>query len=150
MTSIVLGIFGNLIVVFLFSGCSLKYFDPQYYKFLSLNKESGKFICNEKLYKEINFRYADGYPKRFSNGYALETYFKEIQISKRIKNDYFEIFYKNGDTKNLVFVINSYIYIGYGLWLEGDEGAGFRWETKKEFGGLMELPIIYKEQKEQQ
>ncbi|MCI7411565.1 MAG: hypothetical protein MSS67_07685 [Helicobacter bilis] len=140
-------IFGILAIMFLVSGCSFKYFDPQWYEFLSLNKEAGKFIYDEKLYKEINFRHIDGYPKTFSNGYTLETYFKEIQINSRIKNEYFEIFYKNGDMKNLVFVINSYTYSGYGLWLEGDEGRGFRWENKKEFGGLTELSIIHKEQR---
>ena len=145
MINAILAIFGILVAIFVLSGCSFKYFDPQYYKFLSLNKKAGKFIYNEKLYKEINFRHIDGYPKTFSNGYTLETYFSETQISKRIKNEYFEIFYKNGNTKSLVFVINSYTYIGYGLWLEGDEGRGFRWENKREFGGLMELPIIHKE-----
>lgn len=44
-------IFGILAIMFLVSGCSFKYFDPQWYEFLSLNKEAGKFIYEKNYIK---------------------------------------------------------------------------------------------------
>lgn len=47
-------IFGILAIMFLVSGCSFKYFDPQYYEFKSLaEKESGFYVAEPKFFDEI-------------------------------------------------------------------------------------------------
>lgn len=51
MWGLVLSVFGILFMACVFSGCSFKYFDPQYYKFKRLCKKEAKgLVLNNILF----------------------------------------------------------------------------------------------------
>ncbi|ARJ56095.1 hypothetical protein [Campylobacter cuniculorum] len=94
------------LLLFLAGGCSYKYMDPQYYEFESLcYLNAGKVLIGNE-------------PKNFIYG----DHIIHKQINKSIKEISFQKFYNN----QLVFYQNdTYLYDNYGIFLEGDEGAGF-------------------------
>ncbi|RDU59981.1 hypothetical protein CQA53_11135 [Helicobacter didelphidarum] len=149
MSYSILSIIGILVAVVMFSGCGFRYFDPQYYEFKRLvEKESGVYVINEQIYDE--WRYELSNSTLLSNGYTLYTDFSEeyTKIDSRIL---MEISHKKSYTDNLgkTHIISydiAFNYLDYGIFLKGDEGRGFWWETKKEMGGAMELKKKYMEQ----
>ena len=131
--SAILGIFGILAIMFLLSGCSFKYFDPQWYKFKSLvKKESGFYIYDKDLFQEYNKK---GVKNILSNGYDVKYNTDETirQLDSRL-TEYkrFEVYYIDSSGKeHIISYIKGFTYTHYGLWLKGDEGRGFYWETKE-------------------
>ena len=131
MTSIVLGIFGILVVVFLFGGCSLKYFDPQYYECGSLaKKESGIYIVNEIMYEILT-------KKQGNTTFVVDRKTDSVEstdygrIKSAIDLKYCFLDETNQktmicDDKHLVYYHKIFVYRNPGFWITGDEGSGFR------------------------
>ena len=97
-------------IIFLAGGCSFKLIDPQYYEFRKLCKEkAGAIIYNIELFENYkSTKWKSIKPNDITNGrirqfYREEVYFDNILVKKHI----------------------GFIYMNYGLFLEGDEGAGF-------------------------
>ena len=146
MTSIVLGIFGILVVVFLFGGCSLKYFDPQWYEFKRLckNVDSAVEVYNQdywEMYKNYdtlprNTRDDRGVPYFYSQklnkiiyvsgGQFTSKLISAQQINSRLSKAKWGLWY---DDIHYATIIN-YNYKYSHIRLEGDEGRGWHWETK--------------------
>lgn len=113
------------------NGCSLRFFNPQYYRFKSLiGKESGFYIYDEQIYNE---RRID--TRLLPNGYELgmDSKEKQIKIDSRIaKCIDFEIFYLDDlGKKHIIRHRVSFDYLDYGVFLGGDEGHGFRIDTSR-------------------
>ena len=143
--------------MFLLSGCSFKYFDPQWYKFKSLEKkESGDYIFNKTLYDEAEIlreknRGSYVFVKRendmlvrvrplLSNGYELIVDIEEsdIQAISTKINSFQKVKYYYIDSDNNKHIISyqkMFEYTYSGLWVDGDEGRGFRLETEKTESG---------------
>ena len=139
--SAILGIFGILVAIFVFSGCvSLKYFDPQWYKFRKFcNKVDGKYIYNKKIndeleesneYKKIFVEY----PITLSSGIVVYSDTSTEKIGNMIKWESIRYYYDKKGDKCLIAIIKTARYTEYGLWLQGDEGRGIWLETNKEIG----------------
>ncbi|MDY4399254.1 hypothetical protein [Helicobacter bilis] len=127
-------IFGILIVLLL-SGCSLisfKSIDPQYYKFKRLCKEAKNVIYDEKLYRIYKARYNKEryYDDKTQKEYLMSdftiTKTHIVNISDRLTINENTIFYKNIP----FYKYSSFWYDYTGLFLQGDEAAGFSWGTK--------------------
>ncbi|GAB0172988.1 hypothetical protein [Helicobacter trogontum] len=134
--SAILAIFGILAIMFLLSGCSFKYFDPQFYKFVYLGtKYGGTYIYDLEIYNEIlrdDFSLKD----KLSNGYYLKGYYAdEADIEydiKRLGSRLIEFkknvlyYIDNNGTKHIVKYNRyfEYTYIAFG----GDEGRGSGWQ----------------------
>ncbi|TLD93220.1 hypothetical protein [Helicobacter trogontum] len=126
-------IFGILVAMFLVSGCSFKYFDPQYYEFKRLCKEAKNVIYDEELYRIYKARYNKEryYDEKTQKEYLMSdftienTYSKDI--TKNLKEREATLFYKNKP-----FYKEKYYWFTYnGIFLQGDEAAGWHWENKK-------------------
>lgn len=129
-------------ILFLAGGCSFKLIDPQYYRFLSLckNVDSEVTIYNqdyfdiiknskniktndkgcfysEKLEQEICF---GGFAYSKSNRVVIE--YNKFGLKKSIQKRYYN------DIHYLDYTL--YVYTYYGLFLRGDEGRGWHWETE--------------------
>ncbi|MDY5185712.1 hypothetical protein [Helicobacter trogontum] len=125
-------ILGILVAMFLVSGCSLKYFDPQYYEFKRLCKEAKNVIYDEELYRIYKARYNKEryYDEKTQKEYLMSdftiTKTRIVNISDRLTINENTIFYKNIP----FYKYSSFWYDYKGLFLQGDEAAGFSWETK--------------------
>ena len=130
--SAILGIFGILAIMFLLSGCSFKYFDPQWYKFLSSKQEAKRYIYDKKLYEAfvLNIHDNEEYlttDKLMPNGYKLLLDGEVEILGKRLKKIMRKFYYIDSHNKEcLISKLIAFEYISYGLWLQGDEGRGFR------------------------
>ncbi|TLD80641.1 hypothetical protein [Helicobacter trogontum] len=122
------------VVLFFVGGCSFTYMDWQYYVARDMCKnESGYYIYDEKLYKETektnyNAHLSNGYRLQLRSGYGLYENEKIIptKYSRIIQYINYEYFYiDNNGKKNLIYQGIDIGYHNYGLWLSGDEGAGF-------------------------
>ena len=103
-------LFPIFFILFLAGGCSFKLIDPQYYKFKRLCVTyAGKTFLGDKPPK--NFVYGDHFIRKQLTSRIVETAF-ELKSNNEI------VFFKN----------NTYFYDNYGIFLKGDEGAG--WHIK--------------------
>ncbi|RDU61440.1 hypothetical protein CQA53_10125 [Helicobacter didelphidarum] len=135
MSYSILSIIGILVVVVMFSGCGFRYFDPQYYEFKKLyEEEGGLYIFDEKLEVET-------YDKDIlSNGYNLIRKNDEHDI-ERINDRIISFkqfgyyFIDSQGEKHIVSYKKGFYYTEHGLWLHGDEGRGFHWDTERKMGG---------------
>ena len=131
-TSIVLGIFGILVVVFLFGGCSLKYFDPQWYEYNKLIKNSLE-VYNKDLYDYSVDRYIPGRKTKDIKG--LTDFCRKdddiINIDSRLAYRKVSFFANVNSVPILYQISHIYIYTEIGLFPTGDEGRGFEWATKR-------------------
>ncbi|TLD91984.1 hypothetical protein LS80_011105 [Helicobacter trogontum] len=134
----------GILVIVLFNGCSFSFksIDPQYYKFKRLckNVDSEVTIYNqdyfdiiknskniktnvegcfysEKLEQEICF---GGFAYSKSNRVVIE--YNKFGLKKSIQKRYYN------DIHYLDYTL--YVYTYYGLFLRGDEGRGWHWETE--------------------
>ena len=126
-------IFGILVIVS-FNGCSFsfKLIDPQYYKFKRLCKEAKNVIYDEELYRIYKARYNKEryYDEKTQKEYLMSdftiTKTHIVNISDRLTINENTIFYKNIP----FYKYSSFWYDYTGLFLQGDEAAGFSWGTK--------------------
>ena len=96
------------LLLFLAGGCSYKYMDPQYYEFESLcYLNAGKVLIEDESIK---------------NKTGIRVTPTSKQITDRIAETGFERKNKN---QIVYYRIDTYLYDNYGIFLEGDEGAGF-------------------------
>lgn len=128
-------------ILFLGGGCSFKYINPQYYRFVKLCKDVDKKVVvynkyyfdiiksikdiktddrgcfyNEELKQEICFGY-------FSSSHNSVVFkYNKFGLRKTIQKRH----YKN--IHYLDYIVYTYTY--YGLFLRGDEGVGFYWDTE--------------------
>ncbi|MCI5786107.1 MAG: hypothetical protein MR025_01445 [Helicobacter trogontum] len=127
-------IFGIFVIVLL-NGCSFsfKYIDPQYYEFKRLCKEAKNVIYDEELYRIDKARYNKEryYDENTQKEYLMsdftiaETYSKDI--TKRLKDREATWYYHDKP-----FYKEKYYWYNYkGLFLQGDEAAGWHWETQQ-------------------
>ena len=139
-------IFGILAII-LFNGCSFsfKYIDPQYYKFKRLCKyiDSAVEVYNQD-YWEMDSDYVE---KRFKNSkidesgreyfyyeklnvkvypYSIREVLRTEQKNGNITIQVFDEYYKNIHYASYT----RYNYNGKSLKLQGDEAAGWYWETE--------------------
>ena len=127
----------GILVIVLFNGCSFSFksIDPQYYKFKELCKgaENEKIIYDEELYRIYKARYNKEryYDEKTQKEYLMSdftienTYSKDI--TKNLKEREATLFYKNKP-----FYKEKYYWFTYnGIFLQGDEAAGWHWENKK-------------------
>ena len=128
-------IFGILIVLLL-SGCSLisfKSIDPQYYEFKRLCKEAKNVIYDEELYRIYKARYnKERYYDEKTQKEYLQQDFKTrsteaVYISKDLNRFDNYLYYK----EKLIYFYEDYWYDYKGLFLQGDEGIGWYWETDR-------------------
>ena len=119
------------IVILVFSGGgNTQFLDPQYYKLRKLENDiSGLYVLDEELDREARII---GPGKILQNGYkVIYEYETDIdKIDSRIKSGKHLIYSyidRNGQ-KNTISYYLCYKYYAYGLWLIGDEGAGFRFK----------------------
>ncbi|RDU60921.1 hypothetical protein CQA53_10530 [Helicobacter didelphidarum] len=142
--------------------------DWQWYKFKELlENESGVYVYDEKLYKEVEIlRKKNGgiyyfnlilpngdilYKGILSNGYEVESNpsaTKEDKIIKRYSRigEYNFIRYQYHDSshkRHIIAKVKGFKYVYYGLWLGGDEGGGFHWKTKKVGDYYLDNNIFY-------
>lgn len=156
------GLVSLFLILFFAGGCSFKYMDWQYYKFLRLlENKSGLYIFDKKLYEEIqgqnrefkelpNGEYSLGF---LSNGYEIlykyEDYdFKQVysRISTIKKHKkYVKDLY---GAEYIVSFNKYYQYTTYSIILSGDEGGGFHFTTQRATPYLeFETNIFYMENK---
>ncbi|WP_034346840.1 hypothetical protein [Helicobacter trogontum] len=128
-------IFGILIVLLL-SGCSLisfKSIDPQYYEFKRLCKEAKNVIYDEELYRIYKARYNREryYDEKTQKEYLQQDFktrsTKAVHISKDLSRFDNYLYYK----EKLIYFYEDYWYEYKGLFLQGDEGMGWHWETDR-------------------
>lgn len=126
------------IILFLAGGCSFKYMDPQYYEFKRLCKEAENVIYDEELYrlylnakKHISFYKGNS----FYNEETGQEFFVDFfdakhnhskDISSKLSENVNVFYYKNEP----FYKFSSFWYDDYGIFLDGDEGAGFHWKNK--------------------
>lgn len=140
MINVVLVIFGILVVIFMLSGCSFKYFDPQWYKYKKFcNEVDGKYIYNKKINDELEK--SDEYKKIFveypitlSSGIVVYMDVNTEKIGNMIKWESTRYYYNKKGKKCLIATLKSVRYTEYGLWLKGDEGRGFWFKINRELG----------------
>ncbi|WP_181882431.1 hypothetical protein [Helicobacter didelphidarum] len=126
-------IFGILVVILVFSGCGFRYFDPQYYEFKGLaEKESGFYVVEPEFFDEIqqeNFKHS----RKLSNGYSIKskeaTYIGKINSRIHEFHYYMMYFMDSSNKKHIISYYRVFRYKEHGLWLDGDEGRGFHWDT---------------------
>ena len=106
-------------ILFLVGGCSFKYMDWQYYEFKRLCKGAGQINFNQQLYED------------YKNPKYKEVKPDDIYVSSRIiefsrRKTYFD--------DKIIALHKGFIYINYGVFLYGDEAAGFYFRLKEEIG----------------
>ncbi|TLE07331.1 hypothetical protein [Helicobacter bilis] len=134
MWGIVLSMFGILFMACVFSGCSFKYFDPQYYEFKRLCKEVEKdnTIYDDNLYnlflkakQKISFyngrKFYDETTKQEFLVDNFDIKFDSQEISNRLSKTIYKLLYNEEE----FYRYSAYNYHYSGLFLKGDEGAGW-------------------------
>lgn len=128
-----------LFIIVLFNGCiSLRYFDPYYYEFLYSRKDAKRYIYDKKLYDTFIFNIHEHHEylygdKLMPNGYKLLMDSKVEKRGKRLTKVMRKFYYIDSHGKEcLISSLVAFEYISYGLWLRGDEGGGFWFDTKEE------------------
>ncbi|WP_186299280.1 hypothetical protein [Campylobacter jejuni] len=102
------------LLLFLAGGCSYKYMDPQYYEFKKLcYLNAGKVLIKDESVK---------------NETSIIVTPESKQIKDRIVETRFE---RKNENKIVYYRINTYFYDNYGIFLEGDEGAGLYFKYMK-------------------
>lgn len=126
-------------MLFLAGGCSFKYIDPQYYKFIKLCQNvNNEVTIYNKDYWEIfsnrekgNTRHDDKGEYYYNENLNQKIYFdytkaESINVSQKknftLTKTIFEDYYNNIHYANH----SMYFYDDYGIFLIGDEGAGFK------------------------
>ncbi|WP_052096425.1 hypothetical protein [Helicobacter trogontum] len=90
-----------------------------------------------------------------SNGYELKIDTQKAstqarQINTRIRtSDYLEYYFIDSQNKrHIISYMKGFYFQYYGLWLQGDEGRGFYWETTDYFdNGSSANKFIFKDEK---
>ncbi|RDU59103.1 hypothetical protein [Helicobacter sp. MIT 14-3879] len=131
-------------LMLIMGGISFKGIDPQYYEFKKLCEKAENVIYDEELYRIYNKRrnmekYYDEKTKKeylMSDFEIEETY--SNNITKRLKETEATLYYNNKP----FFKEKYYWFKYYGLFLSGDEGAG--WHLKIEQRLLCENNQIIK------
>ncbi|WP_394966793.1 hypothetical protein [uncultured Helicobacter sp.] len=126
-------IFG-IFVIALLNGCSFKYIDPQYYKFKRLCKEVEKdnTIYDDNLYnlflkakQKISFyngrKFYDETTKQEFLVDNFDIKFDSQEISNRLSKTIYKLLYNEKE----FYRYSAYNYHYSGLFLKGDEGAGW-------------------------
>ena len=112
-------LFPIFFILFLIGGCSFKLIDPQYYKFKRLCRGAGQINFNQQLYEDYkNPKYKEVKP----NDIYVNS--RIIEFSRR--KTYFD--------NKIIALHKGFIYINYGIFLRGDEAAGFYFRFKEEIG----------------
>lgn len=151
--------FGLVFVVLFFAGgCSFKYMDWQYYKFKRLCKNNyNKINIYSKTYRDLQQRYREamlnnrdievnahnGIKSFYDREMNLKVYpanWQENTINtQKVGFGIGDIIEKEIDyyfvdsTKKVRFAnFKRFIYIEKGLWIKGDEGVGFYWDTENQ------------------
>lgn len=137
MWGLVLSVFGILFMACVFSGCSFKYFDPQYYKFKRLCKKEAKgLVLNNILFRgylkaKQKISFYDGnkfYDKTTKQEFLVDNFELKSQKNRDISNRLREFknvyYYKNEPFYEFL----SFSYNYKGIFLQGDEAAGWCWE----------------------
>ena len=120
-------------ILFLVGGCSFKSIDPQYYKFKRLCKEAKSAIYDEELYRIYQARYNKEryYDEKTQKEYLRQDFktrnTKAVHISKDLSRFDNYLYYK----EKLIYFYEDYWYDYSGLFLQGDEGMGWYWETDR-------------------
>lgn len=105
------------IILFLAGGCSFKYTDLQYYEFKGLcSSKAKKLVLHRKIFETTKV-----------NEIKSINYHNE-KINSRITKISFENIYKN---KIVYYEYETYLYDNYGIFLKGDEAAGWHWENSE-------------------
>ena len=128
-------------IIFLAGGCSFKLIDPQYYEFRKLCQKSEKIIYDKELYELYanarkhltTFWYNDSifYDKNtnrtFFVGKSSIVQADNKNISSRITKTTYLYYYDN-----IAFFSQTNYWFEYkGLFLKGDEGMGFYFDTNR-------------------
>ena len=138
----------GILVIVSFNGCSFSFksIDPQYYKFKRLckNVDSEVTIYNQdywEMYKNYDTLPRDtrndrGVPYFYnpklnktiyvSGGHFISKFISKQQINSRLSKAKWGLWYDNIHFATQI----GYNYKYFGLWLQGDEAAGWHWETK--------------------
>ena len=112
-------LFPIFFILFLIGGCSFKLIDPQYYEFKRLCRGAGQINFNQQLYEDYkNPKYKEVKP----NDIYVNS--RIIEFSRR--KTYFD--------NKIIALHKGFIYINYGIFLRGDEAAGFYFRFKEEIG----------------
>ena len=99
-------------IIFLVGGCSFKYMDWQYYKFLCLcNTQAKNNILNTEIDNTIKIK-------------DMESInYSRVNITNRITKISFQNIHKK--SRVVYYEQERYFYRNYGIFLQGDEGRGF-------------------------
>ncbi|TLD78756.1 hypothetical protein LS81_010985 [Helicobacter trogontum] len=141
--------FGGIVFLILFlSGGSFQFLNPQYYKFQYLmNTQSGFYILDEKLYRETknrefrllsNGEYSLGFA---SNGYEIfykyEQYdFQQVSSAITASKQHKRYYIDSMGVEHIISFEQKFRYTDYGIFLTGDEGAGFNLNIKQKLNFL--------------
>ena len=128
-------LFPIFLMLFLSSGCSFKLIDPQYYKFKELCKEAEneKIIYDEELYRIYKARYNKEryYDEKTQKEYLMSdftiTKTRIVKLGNKLTINENTLFYKNIP----FYKYSSFWYDYKGLFLQGDEAAGWHWENER-------------------
>ena len=101
-------------------GISFKSIDPQYYEFKELCKGAGEIINYSSKYESLKKEY----------GWNT-IYNKPIKVTNRIEE---HSYYNQLNNVIIFYEYNFYIYKYFGIFLKGDEGRGWHWETESTVG----------------
>ncbi|RDU60382.1 hypothetical protein CQA53_10945 [Helicobacter didelphidarum] len=127
-------------ILFFVGGCSFRLMDWQYYKFVKLCKKPNKaIIYNKNIYdlyikadKQINFYQGEKfYDKNTNQTFYVDSFLLKGRYVNEISSSLSEsrnIVYYN---KQPFYEYSSYWYKETGLFLSGDEGAGFIWKNNR-------------------
>lgn len=114
-------------------GISFKSIDPQYYEFKRLCKEAKNVIYDEELYRIYKARYNKEryYDEKTQKEYLMSDFrtikTHIVKISDKLTINENTIFYQDIP----FYKYSSFWYDYAGLFLYGDEAAGFGWETER-------------------
>ena len=156
---ILISLISLFFILFFVGGCSFRLMDWQYYMARDMCKnESGYYIYDKKLYDEAekihwNSKLSNGYALGIVGGYSLYEKDKIIstKYSRIIKYINYEYFYiDNNARKNIIYQGIDIGYHNYGLWLSGDEGAGFGLHEHEILTCGLNKQFIFKDNKWQQ
>ena len=126
-------LFPIFFILFLAGGCSFKFIDPQYYEFKRLCKEAKNVIYDEELYRIYKARYNKEryYDEKTQKEYLMSDFrtikTHIVKISDKLTINENTIFYQDIP----FYKYSSFWYDYAGLFLYGDEAAGFGWETDR-------------------
>ena len=117
------------LVLFFVGGCSTMFADPKFYVYVYNNIFNlGTYVYDKSMYNEI-------LSNKNIKGIELIQEENNFLNFKVHQNKFYYTDSKNN--KYLVYKIVVFSYINYGLWLSGDEGAGFRWHFRESYGGFL-------------